>query len=95
MKPPEKPPEDEVAINRDGWFCLRHKDGWLVGSEKGVTCYRQRQIARAALTFAVEREQGRMVYSIEVFRAKNVRPDGEHTPVLSADEAWKNLEGKR
>jgi hypothetical protein len=86
---------EEVGTNKDGWYCLRHKDGWLVGTEKGVTCYRQEYIAKAALTFACERENGRMVYKIDTFRlTKDLKPAGEHTPLLLADEAWKNLERK-
>ena len=88
--------EEEVGTNKEGWYCLRHNDGWLVGTEKGVTCYRQEYIAKAALTFACERENGRLVYRIEVFmQIKDMKQSGEHTPMLSADEAWVKLEGKK
>lgn len=87
---------DEIGFNRDGWFCLRHRDGWLVGTEQGVTCYRQEYLAKAALTFACEREKGRRMYRIVVFnRTKDLVNTGEHTPMLSASEAWKSIEPKK
>lgn len=88
-------PSDEVGVNKVGWYCLRHKDGWFVGTEDGVTCYRQHDIARAALTIAIERERGRWnTYRIETFRTGALVKKGEHTPELSAAQALKNLEGK-
>jgi hypothetical protein len=91
---PKLNPEDEVGINKEGWYCLRHAEGWFMGNEKGVACYRQHWLAKAALTLAIEREAGKMVWSIEIFHAGKLRPRGEHTPPLSATEAWKNLEPK-
>lgn len=88
-------PEEEVGVNVVGWFCLRHKDGWFVGTEKGVTCYRQHYIARAALTFAIERERGRWnTYRIATYTGAPIH-NGEHTPELSAEQAWLNLEKRK
>lgn len=87
---------DEIGFNKDGWYCLRHKKGWLVGTKEGVTCYRHQYLAKAALTFACEREKGRIMYRIDVFkRTKDLVNTGEHTPMLSADEAWTRIEPKK
>ncbi len=82
--------QDQVKPNRIGWFALRHKDGWWVGTSTGVTCYETEELARAANTIATERE-GRRVFKIETFTGANVK-NGEHTPKFSAEQAIKNIE---
>ena len=79
-----------VDHNKLGWLALQHKDGWWVGSEKGVTCFKTRVIAQAALTIACEREGARH-YKIRTFTGAPIR-NGEHTPKYSGAEALAKIE---
>jgi hypothetical protein len=78
-----------VGVNQIGWSAIRHKDGWWVGTEKGVTCYNDRMLARMALTLIWQRDGGEELnFSIEKYTKvanKNVAPD--FTPNFSAEEA--------
>jgi hypothetical protein len=77
----------QIAPNQPGWFALKHKDGWWVGTKSGVTCYRDKQIAMAANTVAFEREGRKWVYRICEFTAADkasLVQNGEHTPKFSA-----------
>lgn len=86
--------QDMVAANRIGWDAIQHKDGWWVGTENGVTCYADHDLARAALTIIWQREGGRKLsYHIKPFTGANVA-NGEHTPKLSAVEALNRYEAK-
>jgi hypothetical protein len=81
-----------VRNNQIGWHALQHKDGWWVGTENGVTCYKDYDLARCALTILWQREGGNELnYSIEKFTGADAI-DGEHTPKLSAVEALQNYE---
>ena len=76
-----------VSCDRIGWDAIQHKDGWWVGTEKGVTCYGDHELARVALTIIWQREGGRQLnYRIKPFTGANVQ-NGEHTPKLSAVDA--------
>jgi hypothetical protein len=89
--------EKMIAVNRVGWEAIQHKDGWWVGTDKGVTCYGDHEIARAALTLVWQRDGGRQLN----FRIKeytqvadtNVAPD--YTPKYSAEEALNNYKPRR
>jgi len=83
-----------VSCDRIGWDAIQHKDGWWVGTEKGVTCYGDHELARVALTIIWQREGGRQLnYRIKPFTGANVA-NGEHTPKLSAVDALKSYEAK-
>lgn len=70
-----------------GWAAIQHKDGWWVGTPDGVTCYADRDLARAALTIIWQRDGGgELNYRIAMFTGANVR-NGEHIPKLSAVDA--------
>lgn len=76
-----------VKYNQIGWEAIQHKDGWWVGNDKGVPCYGDHTIARAALTIVWQREGGHQLnYRICKFTGANVI-NGEHTPKFSADKA--------
>jgi len=84
-----------VQLNRVGWECLRHKDGWLVGTSEGVTCYGDHMLARAALTIAWQRDGGRALnFRIVTFTAEDLVRTGEYTPKHSAVHALYRYEGK-
>ena len=83
-----------VRCDRIGWDAIRHKDGWWVGTQRGVTCYGDHDLARAALTIIWQREGGRQLnYRIKPFTGANVA-NGEHTPKLSAVDALNRYEAK-
>jgi len=83
-----------VSCDRIGWDAIQHKDGWWVGTDKGVTCYEDHELARVALTIIWQREGGRQLnYRIKTFTGANVQ-NGEHTPKLSAVDALKRYEAK-
>ena len=84
--------KDLVRPNRIGWEAIQHKDGWWVGTDKGVTCYGDHDLARYALTVIWQREGGRQVnYKIKPFTGAD-RLAGEHTPLKSAEEAMLDYE---
>ena len=83
-----------IAKSRIGWHAIKHKDGWWVGDDVGVTCYEDRELAKVALTIIWQREGGRRLnYRIETFTGADVK-NGGHTPPLSAREALNNYERK-
>jgi hypothetical protein len=83
-----------VSCDRIGWDAIQHKDGWWVGTEKGVTCYGDHELARVALTIIWQREGGRQLdYRIKPFTGANA-VNGEHTPKLSAADAMNRFEAK-
>ena len=83
-----------VRCDRIGWDAIRHKDGWWVGTPKGVTCYGDHDLARAALTIIWQREGGRQLnYRIQKYTGANVLA-GEHTPNKSAVEALRDYEAE-
>lgn len=89
--------EAMVAVNRVGWEAIQHKEGWWVGTEKGVTCYGDHELARMALTLVWQRDGGRILnFRIKEYTQvadNNVAPD--YTPKYSAEEALKNYEPRR
>jgi hypothetical protein len=86
--------QDMVSCDRIGWDAIQHKDGWWVGTHKGVTCYGDHELARVALTIIWQREGGKQLnYRIKPFTGANVQ-NGEHTQKLSAVEALKRYEAK-
>ena len=86
-----------VGYNQIGWFALRHRKGWWLGNDKGVICYRDKDIASAALTIAWQREGGhRLDYRIEVFPAFiKLKDTGTHTPPKSAEQALRDYEKRK
>ena len=83
-----------VSCDRIGWDAIQHKDGWWVGTPKGVTCYADHDLARAALTNIWQREGGRQLnYRIKPFTGAN-KAAGEHTPPKSAVDALRDYEAK-
>lgn len=83
-----------VKINRVGWHAIKHKDGWWVGTDDGVTCYRTLQLASAALTIIWQREGGKKLeFKIAVFNpGKALVRHGEHYPLKSAKQALEEYE---
>jgi len=83
---------DKVAKNVLGWFAIRHKEGWWVGNEDGVTCYAERELAQYALTIIWQRDGGRQLnYRIHRFTGAD-HITGETTPKYSAEEAMTRYE---
>jgi hypothetical protein len=86
-----------VAVNRVGWEAIRHKDGWWVGTDKGVTCYGDHQIARMALTMIWQRDGGGpLKFKIEKYTHvadKQTTPD--YVPKYGAVEALRNYERRK
>ena len=81
-----------VAKNVIGWFAIRHKEGWWVGNEDGVTCYGLRELAQYALTIIWQREGGRRLdYRIHRFTGVT-HANGVHEPKYSAEEALNRYE---
>lgn len=86
-----------VQKNRVGWECLKHKDGWLVGTSEGVTCYGDHMLARAALTIAWQRDGGRQLnYRIVTLTEADLdRYDaGEYAPKYAGVHALYRYEGQ-
>lgn len=80
--------QDLVACNRAGWFAIRHRDGWWVGTDEGVTCYAEHELASAAMTILWLREGGRRLdYWVTRFPGESVKLAGDHTPKHSLEEA--------
>ena len=83
-----------VAYNRVGWEAIQHNDGWWVGTEKGVTCYGDHELARLALTIIWQRDGGKLLnFKIAKYTQvadKNVAPD--YTPEYNAVEALAKYE---
>lgn len=83
----------KVAPNRIGWYALRHRDGWYVGTDDGVTCYADHDLARAALTIAWQRDGGRRVnFKIVTYIEPSIHLTGEYTPQKTAIEAIHSYE---
>jgi hypothetical protein len=83
-----------VKPNRVGWECLRHKDGWFVGTKEGITCYGEHMLARAALTIVWQRDGGRAInFRIVTLTDADVVNAGEYTPEHSAVHAMYRYEG--
>lgn len=88
--------QELVQVNRVGWECLRHKDGWLVGTSEGVTCYGDHMLARAALTIAWQRDGGRALnYRIVTLTEADLTDVGEYRPKYSAVHAIYTYEGSK
>ncbi len=79
-----------IETNRIGWLAIMHHDGWWVGTDKGVTCYADEQLAKAALTIIWQRDGGqRLKFRIRKFTGATVRT-GEYATVKSATQAMKD-----
>ncbi len=84
----------QVSHNKIGWDAIKHKDGWWVGTDKGVTCYNDHELARAALTIIWQREGGRQLnYRIMKFTGADINT-GEYTPKKSAVQALQDYEAQ-
>ena len=82
-------------FNKIGWYALKHKDGWWVGTDEGVLCYEDRYMARIAMTIVWQRDGGgTLEYEIQVFTGADKKA-GEHTPTFTAEEALKRYEPRR
>ena len=87
-------PEDEVAVNRPGWFAIYHTvDQWWVGTDAGVTCYRTMETAKAALTL-IWLMDGRKKCPWRIFRfgEKDLVMTGHYDVKLTATEALNGYE---
>lgn len=75
-----------------GWWGLRHRDGWWVGSSAGANTYDDIYLARVALTILWQRDGGKSInYKIERFAGANIIT-GDFTPQKSAEDAIKDYE---
>lgn len=76
-----------VDYNHEGWYALQHiKEGWWVGTEKGVLCYQEYDIARYANTVMWLREKKKRNFAIKVFTGAN-KMTGEYKPKRAAGPA--------
>jgi hypothetical protein len=64
-----------VKINKIGWFAIQHsKEGWWIGTPKGVTCYKDHDLARVALTMIWQMDGGKeLMYSVKPFTGASRR----------------------
>lgn len=75
-----------------GWWGLRHKDGWWVGTSQGANTYNDIYLARVALTILWQRDAGKALnYKIERFTGASIIA-GDFTPQKSAVDAIKDYE---
>jgi hypothetical protein len=85
---------EKVCLNEIGAHAIRHTDGWWVGNDKGILCYKDHYLARVALTILWQRDGGKKLnYSIQTFTGADTI-NGTHTPKFSAEEAINNYEDK-
>jgi hypothetical protein len=91
----EKQINTAKEFNKIGWHALQHKDGWWVGTDEGVVCYEDHEMARIALTILWQRDGGQALnYIIKVFTGADTKA-GEHTPKFTAEEAIKRYEPRK
>lgn len=77
---------------RVGWWALQHRDGWWVGTDRGVNCYNTHEFARVALTILWQREGGGAInYRVKRFTGANIVA-GDFTPKKTAEQAIKDYE---
>lgn len=75
-----------------GWWGIRHKDGWWVGTSEGANTYDDIYLARVALTILWQRDVGKALnYKIERFTGANIIA-GDFTPQKSAEDAIQDYE---
>lgn len=79
----------------EGWFGIRHNDGWWVGTDEGPNTYEEMDAARMAMTILWQREGGGALdYKIERF-AGAAKKVGEFTPLKSGEDAIREYEGNQ
>lgn len=86
---PEEPTDADITClpGINGWFGIRHNDGWWVGTDDGPNTYEKLNAARIAMTILWQREGGGALdYKIERFSG-NVEKVGEFTPLKSGEDA--------
>lgn len=85
-----------VGINQHLWFCLIDRNGFMLGNDKGVICYKTAEMAMAANTLAHAR-MGKYHghFRIGIFTAQPLRHRGEHEFKLSTPDAFALLERRR
>lgn len=84
-----------MEYNHKGWWAVRHRDGWWVGTEQGVPCYEERLWAQYALTIIWQRDGGKGVnFRVALFTGANV-VTGEYTPIKSAEQALADYERQK
>lgn len=68
--------EPQTAIDQPGWWAIRHNEGWWVGTEQGVLCYEDFEMARIALTIRWQMDGGGPLhYRIRKFPGPTVAGD--------------------
>lgn len=81
-----------TSPGRIGWWGIKHRDGWWVGTNKGANTYEDHYFARMALTILWQMEGGKACcYKIEKFTGANIIA-GEFTPNKSAEQAIRDYE---
>jgi len=90
----EEQRKELVQVNHPGWFAIQHKDGWWVGTEAGVICYRDMDLAKVALTIHWQRDGGKQLnFRISRYCKADILT-GEYTPEKSAEQALKDYESR-
>lgn len=85
----------ELAFNREGWYCIRHDEGWMIGTQEGVFCFETMETAKLALTIVWQRDGGgQLKFRIDTFKGPVKKRPDDYTPQLTAEEALKRYEGK-
>lgn len=79
-----------VEHNHVGWWAIKHSDGSWMGGDKGVLCYEQQELARAAMTLLWKAQgSGKLNYEVVPYTGGATHKKGE---VVTADEFMSALE---
>jgi hypothetical protein len=90
-----KPEDIKVKISEPGWWAIADKRGGWVGNDKGVLCYEDEEIARAALTIVWQMEGGGALnFELKRFTEANTKT-GDYDFKKSAVEALSDYENPR
>lgn len=90
----EMPPWDpQTAIDKAGWWAIKHNDGWWAGTADGVICYEDYEMARVALTMRWQMDGGgKLLYRIKQFPGVDTVAGEAHVPKKSAEQALTDYE---
>lgn len=86
---------DGVRLNVRGWWAVREVNGAWIGTDEGVTCYRDRDLARVALTILWQRDGGGpLKLEVAAFTGADLKV-GRHRPAKDAVTALRDYEKGR
>ena len=85
----------KVAVGRQGWFGIRHKEeGWWIGGKEGPHTYEDMELAKAAMTIAREMLRPKILpLEIARFDGADRRLD-DIVAKINGEEAIKRIENR-